>query len=156
MAMQCLDGQTLQECIHGKPLKIATLLDLGIQIADARCRALKRHRSPRHQASDKCVRSPTHGSAPLQWPIIGLFLNQIKEYASCFRAGCNGGTREHLQESKFAVLLVRFHGARPPISWINRRDQSSESHKSGQHETRTSRGAWRSIFYQVHASDRVF
>src|SRR5437667_5030970 len=35
MAMQYLDGQTLQERIRGKPLKIATFLDLGIQIADA-------------------------------------------------------------------------------------------------------------------------
>jgi eukaryotic-like serine/threonine-protein kinase len=35
MAMQYLDGQTLQECIQGKPLKIPNLLDLGIQIADA-------------------------------------------------------------------------------------------------------------------------
>src|SRR5437773_719787 len=35
MAMQYLDGQTLQERIQGKPMKIATLLDLGIQIADA-------------------------------------------------------------------------------------------------------------------------
>src|SRR5437762_11568149 len=35
MAMQYLDGQTLQERIQGKPLKIATLLELGIQIADA-------------------------------------------------------------------------------------------------------------------------
>jgi hypothetical protein len=29
------EGQTLQESIQGKPLKIANLLDLGIQIADA-------------------------------------------------------------------------------------------------------------------------
>jgi eukaryotic-like serine/threonine-protein kinase len=35
MAMQYLDGQTLQERIQGKPLKIPNLLDLGIQIADA-------------------------------------------------------------------------------------------------------------------------
>ena len=35
MAMQYLDGQTLQERIQGKLLKIATVLDLGIQIADA-------------------------------------------------------------------------------------------------------------------------
>src|SRR5438874_13358140 len=34
MAMQYLDGQTLQERIQGKPMKIATLLELGIQIAD--------------------------------------------------------------------------------------------------------------------------
>jgi serine/threonine protein kinase len=35
MAMQYLDGQTLQEHIQGKPLKIPNLLELGIQIADA-------------------------------------------------------------------------------------------------------------------------
>ena len=35
MAMQYLDGRTLQECIQGKPLKIPMLLDLGIHIADA-------------------------------------------------------------------------------------------------------------------------
>jgi eukaryotic-like serine/threonine-protein kinase len=35
MAMQYLDGKTLQECIQGKPLKIPNLLGLGIQIADA-------------------------------------------------------------------------------------------------------------------------
>jgi len=35
MAMQYLDGQTLQDAIQGKPLKVAQLLDLGIQIADA-------------------------------------------------------------------------------------------------------------------------
>src|SRR2546427_11409146 len=35
IAMQYLDGKTLQEYIQGKPLKTATVLDLGIQIADA-------------------------------------------------------------------------------------------------------------------------
>jgi eukaryotic-like serine/threonine-protein kinase len=35
MAMQYLDGRTLQERVQGKPLKIGTLLELGIQIADA-------------------------------------------------------------------------------------------------------------------------
>src|SRR5438445_7263012 len=35
MAMQYLDGQILQECIQGKSLKMGTLLDLGIEIADA-------------------------------------------------------------------------------------------------------------------------
>jgi len=35
IAMQYLDGQTLQECIHGKPLKTANILEFGIQIADA-------------------------------------------------------------------------------------------------------------------------
>jgi eukaryotic-like serine/threonine-protein kinase len=35
LAMQYLEGQTLQESVQGRPLKIANLLDLGIQIADA-------------------------------------------------------------------------------------------------------------------------
>jgi len=35
IAMQYLEGQTLQECIGGKALKMATVLDLGIQISDA-------------------------------------------------------------------------------------------------------------------------
>jgi serine/threonine protein kinase len=34
IAMQYIEGRTLQECIEGKPLKTATVLDLGIQIAD--------------------------------------------------------------------------------------------------------------------------
>jgi serine/threonine protein kinase len=35
IAMQYLKGETLQQQIHGKPLKIETVLELGIQIADA-------------------------------------------------------------------------------------------------------------------------
>jgi eukaryotic-like serine/threonine-protein kinase len=35
IAMQLLEGQTLRNLIEGKPLKIETLLDLAIQIADA-------------------------------------------------------------------------------------------------------------------------
>jgi serine/threonine protein kinase len=35
IAMQFLDGKTLQEYIQGKPLKTATVLDFGIQITDA-------------------------------------------------------------------------------------------------------------------------
>jgi serine/threonine protein kinase len=35
IAMQYLEGETLQLCIHGKPCGTQTLLDLGIQIADA-------------------------------------------------------------------------------------------------------------------------
>src|SRR6476661_8564742 len=35
IAMELLEGQTLRHLITGKPLEIATVLDLGIQIADA-------------------------------------------------------------------------------------------------------------------------
>ncbi len=33
--MELLEGQTLRHVISGKPLEIETVLDLGIQIADA-------------------------------------------------------------------------------------------------------------------------
>ena len=35
LVMELLEGQTLRQCIGGKPLKLEELLDLGIQIADA-------------------------------------------------------------------------------------------------------------------------
>ncbi len=35
IAMELLEGQTLRHLISGKPVEIETLLDLGIQIADA-------------------------------------------------------------------------------------------------------------------------
>src|SRR5204863_3911670 len=35
IAMELLEGQTLRQQINGKPLEIETVLDLGIQIADA-------------------------------------------------------------------------------------------------------------------------
>jgi eukaryotic-like serine/threonine-protein kinase len=35
IAMELLEGQTLRHRINGKPLEIETVLDLGIQIADA-------------------------------------------------------------------------------------------------------------------------
>src|SRR6266849_3714614 len=35
IAMELLDGQTLRHVINGKPLEIESVLDLGIQIADA-------------------------------------------------------------------------------------------------------------------------
>jgi eukaryotic-like serine/threonine-protein kinase len=35
IAMELLEGQTLRQAINGKPLEIETVLDLGMQIADA-------------------------------------------------------------------------------------------------------------------------
>src|SRR5271155_593777 len=35
IAMEYIDGQTLRQHIHGKPLAVEDVLDLGIQIADA-------------------------------------------------------------------------------------------------------------------------
>ncbi len=35
IAMELLEGQTLRHLITGKPLEIETVLDLGVQIADA-------------------------------------------------------------------------------------------------------------------------
>src|SRR6266567_3907851 len=35
IAMELLEGQTLRHRIAGKPLEIATILDLGVQIADS-------------------------------------------------------------------------------------------------------------------------
>src|SRR5205814_429391 len=35
IAMELLEGQTLQHLINGKPLEIEAVLDLGIEIADA-------------------------------------------------------------------------------------------------------------------------
>jgi eukaryotic-like serine/threonine-protein kinase len=35
LAMECLDGQTLKHVIEGRPLDMETLLDIGIQVADA-------------------------------------------------------------------------------------------------------------------------
>jgi serine/threonine protein kinase len=35
IAMELLEGQTLRHLIAGKPMEVGTVLDLGIQIADA-------------------------------------------------------------------------------------------------------------------------
>src|SRR5271165_4802869 len=35
IAMEFIDGETLRQYIHGQPLPLARILDLGIQIADA-------------------------------------------------------------------------------------------------------------------------
>jgi serine/threonine protein kinase len=35
IAMEFIDGETLTQHIHGKPLPLETILDLGMQIADA-------------------------------------------------------------------------------------------------------------------------
>src|SRR5271166_5498586 len=35
IAMEFIDGETLRQHIHGQPLPLAEILDLGIQIADA-------------------------------------------------------------------------------------------------------------------------
>ena len=51
--MELLEGQTLRHQITGKPMEIETVLDLGIQIADALDAAhAKWYRSPRHQARE--------------------------------------------------------------------------------------------------------
>ena len=53
MAMELLEGQTLKHRIAGKPIAIAELLEIGIQIADgleaAHC---QRHRASRYQARE--------------------------------------------------------------------------------------------------------
>ena len=50
IAMELLEGETLGHLINGKPLDIETVLDLGIQIADA-LNAAHSKASSRHQAA---------------------------------------------------------------------------------------------------------
>jgi serine/threonine protein kinase len=44
IAMELLEGQTLRHRINGKPLEIETVLDLGIQIADALTLWTRKHK----------------------------------------------------------------------------------------------------------------
>jgi serine/threonine protein kinase len=52
IAMELLEGQTLRHRIAGKPLEIETVLDRGIQIADARRGTCERDRPSGHQARE--------------------------------------------------------------------------------------------------------
>ena len=51
IAMELLEGQTLRHRIAGKPMEIETVLDRGIQIADARG-TCERDRPPGYQARE--------------------------------------------------------------------------------------------------------
>jgi serine/threonine protein kinase len=52
IAMELLEGRTLRQQISGKPLNIETLLDLGIQIADALDAPREEHHPPRCRAGE--------------------------------------------------------------------------------------------------------
>ena len=49
ISMELLEGQTLRQLIKGRPLDVETLVDLGMQIADALDAACERDHSSRHQ-----------------------------------------------------------------------------------------------------------
>src|SRR5882724_4303212 len=55
--------------------------------------------------------------------VSGLYCG---EHASCFRAGSKEGTREASWKTKLQVLLVRLHGARPSLPWVNSRNKVSK------------------------------
>jgi len=59
MAMELLEGQTLKHVIGGRPLAIETVLDFGIQIADAlRCCPCEGNHPSRHQTGQPVI--PSH------------------------------------------------------------------------------------------------
>src|SRR5213080_3224601 len=61
IVMELLEGSTLNYLISGRPLSVARLLDIAIDIADARRRAQQRNRSSRHKAREH-LRDPARRS----------------------------------------------------------------------------------------------
>ena len=59
IAMELLEGQTLRHLIGGKPLEIGTVLDLGIQIADALDGHIRK-------TSSTGISSPRTSSSPIE------------------------------------------------------------------------------------------
>jgi len=65
IAMEYLEGHTLNHVIEGKPLQTDTLLDLAIQTTEwSRRRSLEGHRAPRHQAGEYLCNPPRAGEDP--------------------------------------------------------------------------------------------